>query len=170
MKDDDGRVTVAGYYDGVKLTEAERRLLAEVPDDQTELRKRIGTARPEAVGGNYQEALQYPSLNIRGMASAAIGDKAANIVPSDATAEIDLRTTPGADPAYLVNAIEAHIRGRGYHLVQAAPSDEDRTTYDKIASVTVGRGSEAAFTPWVQDTLAKTFATAAGPAKTVPSA
>jgi acetylornithine deacetylase/succinyl-diaminopimelate desuccinylase-like protein len=174
MKDDDGRVTVAGYYDGVKLTEAERRVLAEVPDDQTELRKRIGTARPEAVGGNYQEALQYPSLNIRGMASAAIGDKAANIVPSDATAEIDLRTTPGADPDYLVKAIEAHIRGRGYHLVQTVPSDEDRATYDKIASVTVGRGSKAAFTPidstvgnWVQDTLAKTFATAAGPAKTV---
>jgi acetylornithine deacetylase/succinyl-diaminopimelate desuccinylase-like protein len=174
MKDDDGRVTVAGYYDGVKLTEAERRVLAEVPDDQAELRKRIGTARPEAVGGNYQEALQYPSLNIRGMASAAIGDKAANIVPSDATAEIDLRTTPGADPDYLVKAIEAHIRGRGYHLVQTVPSDEDRATYDKIASVTVGRGSKAAFTPidstvgnWVQDTLAKTFATAAGPAKTV---
>ena len=174
MKDDDGRVTVAGYYDGVKLTELERRLLAEVPDDQAELRKRIGTSRPEAVGGNYQEALQYPSLNIRGMASAAIGDKAANIVPSDATAEIDLRTTPGADPAYLVKAIEAHIRARGYHLVKTVPSDEDRATYDKIASLTVGRGSEAAFTPidspvgnWVQDTLAKTFATEAGPAKTV---
>jgi acetylornithine deacetylase/succinyl-diaminopimelate desuccinylase-like protein len=174
MKDDDGRVTVAGYYDGVKLTEAERRLLAEVPDDETELRRRIGTARPESVGGNYQEALQYPSLNIRGMAAAAIGDTAANIVPSDATAELDLRTTPGADPAYLVNAIEAHIRGRGYHLVQGAPSEEERATYDKIASVTVGRGSKAAFTPidspigrWVQDTLARTFATATGPAKTV---
>jgi acetylornithine deacetylase/succinyl-diaminopimelate desuccinylase-like protein len=174
MKDDDGRVTVAGYYDGVKLTDAERRLLAEVPDDESELRKRIGTARPETVGGNYQEALQYPSLNIRGMASAAIGDKAANIIPSDATAEIDLRTTPGADPDYLVSAIEAHIRGRGYHLVQTVPSDEERAKYDKIASVTVGRGSKAAFTPvdsplgrWVQDTLAKTFATAAGPAQTV---
>ena len=57
------------------------------------------------------------------MASAAIGDKAANIVPSDATAEIDLRTTPGADPDYLVKAIEAHICGR-YHLVQTVPSDE----------------------------------------------
>jgi len=131
MKDDDGCVTIAGYYDGVKLSETERRLLAEVPDDQTELRKRIGTARPEAVGGNYQEALQYPSLNIRGMASAAIGDEAANIVPSGATAEIDLRTTPGADPDYLVSAIEAHIRGRGYHLVQTAPTDEERATYDK---------------------------------------
>jgi acetylornithine deacetylase/succinyl-diaminopimelate desuccinylase-like protein len=30
MKDDDGRVTIAGYYDGVKLSETERRLLAEV--------------------------------------------------------------------------------------------------------------------------------------------
>jgi len=38
----------------------------------------------EAVGRNYQEALQYPSLSIRGMAAASIGDKAANIVPSHA--------------------------------------------------------------------------------------
>ena len=117
------------------------------------------------MGGNYQEALQYPSLNIRGMAAAAIGDKAANIVPSDAAAEIDLRTTPGADPDYLVTAVQAHIRGRGYHLVQGEPTDEERAKYDKIASLTVGRGSKAAFTPvdsplgaWVQETLAKTFA------------
>jgi acetylornithine deacetylase/succinyl-diaminopimelate desuccinylase-like protein len=174
MKDDNGRVTVAGYYDGVKLSAEERRLLAEVPDDAAELRERIGTSTPESVGGNYQEALQYPSLNIRGMASAAIGDKAANIVPSDATAELDLRTTPGADPDYLVNAIEAHVRGRGYHLVEGAPSDEERASYDKIASLTVARGSKAAYTPidsplgkWAQDALARTFATASGPAKTV---
>jgi len=33
MKDDDGRVIVKGYYDGVKLTDAERKS-GEVPDDE----------------------------------------------------------------------------------------------------------------------------------------
>jgi choline dehydrogenase len=37
------------------------------------------------VGENLQEAVQYPSLNIRGMQSAAIGEKAANIIPATAT-------------------------------------------------------------------------------------
>jgi hypothetical protein len=67
MKDEDGRVTIPHYYDGVKLTERERAILTAVPDDETALLKRLGIAKPEKVGGNLQEAVQYPSLNIRGI-------------------------------------------------------------------------------------------------------
>jgi acetylornithine deacetylase/succinyl-diaminopimelate desuccinylase-like protein len=148
--------------------------MAQVPDDEVAIRKRLGIAKPEAVGRNYQEALQYPSLNIRGMAAAAIGDKAANIVPSHAIAEIDLRTTPGADPAYLIAAIEKHIRAKGYHLTKDEPTDQERAQYDKIASLTPSRGSAAAYTPidseigaWAQQALAKIFAVSGTPAKTV---
>jgi acetylornithine deacetylase/succinyl-diaminopimelate desuccinylase-like protein len=175
MKDEDGRVTVKGYYDGVKLTDAERAIMAAVPENETEIRSRIGFAKPEAVGRNLQEALQYPSLNIRGMEAAAVGDKGANIIPNRATAELDLRTTPGATPSYLVGLIEAHIRQRGYHLTEGEPSEDERQRHDKIASLTVARGSAAAFTEldspigaWAQASLARTFATAADqPAKTV---
>lgn len=146
MKDDDGRVTVSGYYDRTRLTDAEKHILAAVPDNEKEILKRAGVARAEKVGANYQEALQYPSLNIRGMQSAAVGDKGANIVPQQATAELDLRTTPEAPPDYLVKLIEDHVRARGYHLVQGAPTDAERAQYDKIASLVVGRGSRAAYT------------------------
>jgi len=166
MKDDDGRVTVKGYYDGVKLTDAERQLMAEVPDDEGAIRRRIGIAKPESVGRNYQEALQYPSLNIRGMAAAAVGEKAANILPSHALAEIDLRTTPGADPDYLFKALQTHIRAQGYHLTEGEPTDEERARYEKIASLVPNRGSRAAYTPvdsplgaWAQTALGRTFGT-----------
>jgi len=174
MKDDDGRVTVKGYYDGVKLTDAERKVLAEVPDDEKAIMKRLGIAKPEAVGRNYQEALQYPALTVRGMAAASVGDKAANIVPSHAIAEINLRTTPGADPAYLVAAIEAHIRAQGYYLSKGEPTDEERAKYDKIASFVFLGGTKAAFTPldspvgeWARGALAKTFAKGGAPASIV---
>jgi acetylornithine deacetylase/succinyl-diaminopimelate desuccinylase-like protein len=174
MKDDSGRVTVKGYYEGVKLTDAERKVMAEVPDDEAAILKRLGISKPEAVGRNYQEALQFPSLNIRGMAAAAVGEKAANILPSHAVAEIDLRTTPGADPAYLTAAIENHIRAQGYFLAKGEPTDEERTRYDKIASLIPARGSKAAFTPidselgaWAQSALAKTFASGGVDARTV---
>jgi len=174
MKDDDGRVTIAGYYDTVKLKDAERSLMAAVPDDEAELLRRLGIQRPENVGANLQEALQYPSLNIRGMQAAAVGDKGANIIPSYAVAELDLRTTPGATPKYLAGLIEKHIRDRGYHLTAAEPTDDERARYDKIASLTVARGSEAAFTEidspvggWVQATFARTSGREDGPAKTV---
>jgi acetylornithine deacetylase/succinyl-diaminopimelate desuccinylase-like protein len=174
MKDDDGRVTIAGYYDSVKLKDSERSLLAAVPDNEAELLNRLGIHRPEKVGANLQEALQYPSLNIRGMQAAAVGDKGANIIPSHAVAELDLRTTPGATPAQLAGLIEKHIRDRGYHLTAGEPTDEERARHDKIASLKVARGSEAAFTEvdspvgnWVQGTFARTFARDGEAAKTV---
>lgn len=176
MKDDDGRVTVAGYYDGVKLNDADRKVLAEVPDDEVAIRKRLGIAKAESVGKNYQEALQYPSLNVRGMAAAAIGEKAANIIPSQAVAEIDLRTTPGADPAHLISAIERHIRGKGYYLTKGEPTDDERAKYDRIASLVSSRdgASPAAITPvdsplgtWAQTALGKTFGSGGQPARTV---
>jgi acetylornithine deacetylase/succinyl-diaminopimelate desuccinylase-like protein len=162
MKDDDGRVTIAGYYDRVKFTDAERKILAEVDDNEAALKKRVGIAKAELVGRNYQEALQYPSLNIRGLGAAAIGDKVANIVPSKAIAELDLRTTPEAGPELLVELIEAHIKNRGWYLAKGEPTDAERASYEKIASLSVGRGSRAARTPidspvgaWVSGALAQ---------------
>ena len=146
MKDEDGRVTIPGYYERIKLSDAEKKILAAVPDDEAAIRARVGVARTEKVGSNYQEALQYPSLNIRGMQSAAIGDKGANIVPHQATAELDLRTTPETPPDYLVHLIEDHVRSRGYYLAQGEPSDAERAQHEKIASIVVGRGSQAAYT------------------------
>ncbi len=147
MKDDDGRVTVAGYYDTVKLSATEREALATVPDDQAALLKRTGIARPEAVGVNYQEALQYPSLNIRGLQAAAVGDKAANIIPHLAVAELDLRTTPEADSAYLTALLERHIKAQGWYLSNGEPTDTERAKYTKIASLSAGAGGDAARTP-----------------------
>ena len=147
MKDDRGRVLVKGYYDRVRLTAADRRLLAATGDDEAAIRQRVGIARAEAVGGNYQEALQYPSLNVRGMASASVGTKAANIVPHVATAELDLRTTPEAPPGYLFARLEAHVRQQGYHLVAGEPSDAERAAYDKLALLTLSGGSQAERTP-----------------------
>jgi len=147
MKDDRGRVLVKGYYDRVRLTPAERRILAETGDDEAAIRRRVGIARAEAVGANYQEALQYPSLNVRGMAAASVGSKAANIVPHVAIAELDLRTTPETPPEYLFGLLEAHLRAQGYHLVNDEPTDAERATDDKLASLTLSGGSHAERTP-----------------------
>lgn len=147
MKDDRGRVLVKGYYDPVRLTPAERRILAATGDDEVALRKRTGIARAESVGGSYQEALQYPSLNVRGLASASVGDKAANIVPHLAIAELDLRTTPETPPDYLVGRLEAHVRAQGYHLVRGEPTEAERATFDRLASLTLTGSSRAERTP-----------------------
>lgn len=167
MKDDNGRVLVKGYYDGVSLSSAERASLSAVGDDDAALRKRIGIARAEKVGNSYQEALQYPSLNVRGMAAAGVGAKAANIVPSEAIAEIDIRTTPTTDGRKLFELIKSHIEQQGYRLVEQAPTDEERATYDKLASFRIGPVQAAARTP--MDAAVGKWAFAAMQAPTAPN-
>lgn len=147
MKDEQGRVLVAGYYDRIKLSPEEKAILAETGDDEAEIKRRTGIANAEVVGGNYQEALQYPSLNIRGMASASVGEKASNIIPNQAVAELDLRTTPETPPTYLFGLIAEHVKKQGYHLVKDGPTDAERATYDKLASLTMGSGGRAVRTP-----------------------
>jgi acetylornithine deacetylase/succinyl-diaminopimelate desuccinylase-like protein len=172
MKDDDGRVTVAGYYDTIALTAEERAILAAVGDDELAIRQRVGVARADAVGRNYQEALQYPSLNIRGLQSAAVGDKVANIVPHMAVAELDLRTTPEAGPGYLTGLLEKHIRAQGWYIAAGEPSAAERASHDKILSMVVGEGSQAARTPmdaplgeWVHDVLREIHGAGAPPVR-----
>ena len=143
MKDDDGRVTVAGYYDAVKLDDESRRVMRAVPDDEVALRKRLGIAQADKVGQNYQEAMQYPSLNVRGMQSADVGPKARTIVPGVAIAELDLRTVPETDPQVLLGLLKTHIEKQGFHLVKGEPTDEDRARYPKLASLDSSQGSSS---------------------------
>ena len=147
MKDDDGRVVIPGFYDGVKLTDADRLMLADVGDDEAALRARIGIARADGVGKSYQEALQYPSLNIRGMAAGGVGAVATNTIPSQAVAELDLRTTPETDGRHLYALVRAHIERAGYHLVEGEPTDAERARFDKLARFTLGPVNAAARMP-----------------------
>jgi acetylornithine deacetylase/succinyl-diaminopimelate desuccinylase-like protein len=147
MKGDDGRVLIPGYYDGVHLSDADRAVLSRTGDEEPALIKRTGVAHAEKGFGSYQEALQYPSLNVRGLSGGAVGPKAANIVPSEAVAEIDMRTTPETDGHRLFELLRKHVEAQGYHLVKDAPSDADRAQYDKLASLTLGSVQAAARMP-----------------------
>ncbi len=132
MKDDEGRVTIKGFYDGIKINKATRQILSSVPDDEKYIQKKIGIARPEAVGKNYQEAIQYPSLNVRGMNSAWVGSKSRTIIPATATAEIDVRLVKESDPERLMSLIKNHIQKQGYFVVDKEPTEEERMKYPKI--------------------------------------
>lgn len=165
MKDEQGRVVIPGYYDRVKLSPAEKKILADTGDDEAAIRRRTGIKTAEMVGETYQEALQYPSLNVRGMAAASVGAKASNIIPHQAVAEMDLRTVPETPPEYLFELLQKHVEQQGYHLVKGEPTDADRAAYDKLASLSMGSAGRASRTPlesplgkWAYDALVKTSA------------
>jgi len=167
MKDDDGRVTVAGYYDAVKLDDESRRIMRAVPDDEVALRKRLGIAQAEKVGQNYQEAMQYPTLNVRGLQAADVGAKARTIVPGVAIAELDLRTVPETDPQVLLGLLKSHIEKQGFHLVNGQPTDDERARYPKLAALEYSKVSSssmavrtdlaAPISNWLRRSFVKTY-------------
>ena len=133
MKDDEGRVTIPGFYDGINLTPEIQAILKAVPDDVGALHKRIGIARPDSVGRYYQESIQYPSLNIRGLKSAWVGKDVRTIVPDKAIAAIDIRLVPETDGKRLVGLVRDHIEKAGYYIIENRdPTEEERMTYGKI--------------------------------------
>ena len=84
------------------------------------------------VAPTYQESLQYPSLNVRGLRSGWVGEEARTIVPATATAEIDIRLVLESDPDRLIKLVRDHIANQGYYLTEGEPTGEERATHKRI--------------------------------------
>ena len=136
MKDDNGRVTIPGFYDGVEIDAETEAILRSVPDDEKKLKERLQIAETDKVGRYYQEAIQYPSLNIRGMQSGWIDEEVRTIVPGWARAEIDVRLVLETEPERLLELIKNHIKGNGYLVLDREPTKEERLKHAKIATFT----------------------------------
>ncbi len=99
MKDANGRVLIDGYYDDVvPLSDLEKKALAAMPANDADLERELGIAKPEGGGKKLVELLQEPSLNIRGLLSAYVGEHAQNVVPEKAEASLEARLVKGEDP------------------------------------------------------------------------
>ena len=145
MKDESGRILVKNWNDGIaKLTPEEEAMVAAVPDDAATILKAFGVAAPEAAYPNLQQALQYPTLNVRGMTSAFVGAGARTIIPDSATASIDIRLVKETPAAAMVAKLRAHVIAQGYHIVDGEPDDDARGRHAKLARLrTFGDGTNA---------------------------
>ena len=141
MKDDTGRVTIADWYADVEpLGDAERRAIAEAPQYDEQLKQQLGIARTENAGKTLMELINQPSLNINGFASGDVGALARNVIPTTATAVLDLRLVKGNDYRRQVQRLIEHVRKQGYHVSDRDPTDAERAQYPLLARVNVRPG------------------------------
>jgi len=136
MKDDSGRVTIDGFYDDVvPLTAEEKKAIDEIPDVAPSLMKTFGFARPESTD-RLELRHNLPTLNINAMeAGGGVKGQGRTIIPATASARLDLRFVKNVDPAKQFDRLVAHIRKRGYFIVDNEPDDETRAGHPLIASV-----------------------------------
>jgi acetylornithine deacetylase/succinyl-diaminopimelate desuccinylase-like protein len=136
MKDDTGRVKIAGWYEDVDpLGEAERRAIAEAPDYDATLKSQLGLARTEGSGKSLLELINEPSLNINGVSSGDVGALARNVIPTTATAVLDLRLVKSIDHRRQVQRLIDHIQKEGFYVIDREPTDAERLSHPLIARV-----------------------------------
>jgi acetylornithine deacetylase/succinyl-diaminopimelate desuccinylase-like protein len=175
MKDADGMVTINGFYDDVTpLTEEEKQAIARVPEVETTLQKDLALSKPDGAGKSLMELVTLPTLNINGIQAANIGSMSANIIPTEATAVLDLRLVLGNDVDRQIGKVISHIRQQGYHVIDHPATDDERMAHPLLATVVKrGAGYNAQRTPMslplAQDIIKAVQTTTQDPVIVVPS-
>jgi acetylornithine deacetylase/succinyl-diaminopimelate desuccinylase-like protein len=148
MRDENGRVLIDGFYDDVApLGAIEKKALTEMPDNDAELEHEMGIAKPEGGGKKLVELINEPSLNVRGLRSAYVGENAQNVVPEKAEASIDARLVKGEDPRKKYEQIVGFIRKEGFYVIDHEPTMEERREHTQIAKIVDEGGYRASRTP-----------------------
>ena len=164
MKDENGIVKIKGYYDGITISDQVKKYLDNVPDNEDSMLNKMQFKKPESVGNSYQEAIQFPSLNVRGIRAGWVEDEVRTIVPSECIAEIDVRLVIESDGYRLHDLIKKHIEDLGYVVLDHEPSKEERMKYEKIVKFNSTVSYPAFRTDidsdlgnWLSETLTRTF-------------
>lgn len=113
LHDDQGRITVPGFYDDVRVLAAEERAaLRNVPYGEADMLRESGA--PALYGEPEYTVIERkgarPTLEINGMWGGYIGDGFKTVIPSQAHAKISCRLVPYQDPARIGELVTQYIQ------------------------------------------------------------
>jgi acetylornithine deacetylase/succinyl-diaminopimelate desuccinylase-like protein len=112
LHDDDGRVTVPGFYDAVlPISDAERREIAGLPFDEREWLRSTGAPVPWGEKGysTLERVWARPTLDCCGISGGFEGQGAKTIVPARARAKISCRLVPDQEPDDIARKLEVFL-------------------------------------------------------------
>lgn len=120
MKDEDGRITIEGFYDDVReITAEDREVLEEIPVSDEDVMQNLDIEGLAAGPGNshLEKNLYYPTLNISGLSAGYTGDGFQNSVPNEARAQVDIRLVMDQTPDDIYEKFVNHVEERSTGLV-----------------------------------------------------
>ncbi len=115
LHDEDGHVTLDGFYDGVEeLTEQQRDELADLATDEKQLAGDAGVAGPLGggeAGRSVDERRWFrPTCDVNGLSSGYQGPGSKTIIPSSAMAKVSFRLVGGQDPVKIRQSLESYLQ------------------------------------------------------------
>jgi acetylornithine deacetylase/succinyl-diaminopimelate desuccinylase-like protein len=155
LHDEQNRVTLKGFYDGVvELTDEERELFARLPFDEAAWLETAGGSRAafgEEGFTTLERVWARPTAEVNGMWGGHTGPGGKTIVPREAHAKVSFRLVAGQDPRAVQEAFAAYVDEHTPPGVEARvrfPSSGVRPCFSPIDSVGVRaarRAMERAF-------------------------
>jgi acetylornithine deacetylase/succinyl-diaminopimelate desuccinylase-like protein len=113
MHDQDGRVTVDGFYDDIRsITDEERAELGRVPFDEAKYLNGLGAPSVFGEPGftTYERAWVRPTIEINGIYGGFQGEGLKTVLPSTAHAKISCRLVADQDPSKIGDLVLAHVK------------------------------------------------------------
>ena len=113
LHDDQGRVTVPGFYDRVRdLTSAEREAIATLPFQEEGLREEVGAPKlgGEEGYGPLERIWARPTLDVNGLLSGYTGEGAKTVLPARAMAKVSMRLVPDQDFHEVETLFAEHVK------------------------------------------------------------
>lgn len=113
MHDEQGRITLPGFYDRVRQLSTEERMeLSRLPMDEAYYREQTGV--PQTWGETGYSAIERtgarPTLEINGLLSGFTGTGSKTVLPAYAMAKISMRLVPDQDPVEVHQQLLAYLR------------------------------------------------------------
>lgn len=123
MRDQSGRILIDGIYDKViPPTQRELDLVETYAIENGEhLHKLYGLRLPVLKSERRDFLRTYyfePALSIEGIQSGYQGQGVKTILPSQASAKMEMRLVPGLTPDYVIERIKSHLRKNGFDRIK----------------------------------------------------
>ena len=113
LVDDNGRVTIDGFYDDVKvLSQEERDIFNEAPFSLDDYKKHLDIAEVEGEAGytTIERTGIRPALDVNGIWGGYTAEGTKTVIPSKASAKISMRLVPNQDYKVISKLFEEHFR------------------------------------------------------------
>jgi len=113
LHDDDGRITIEGFYDDVVEWDAETRArIAELPFDEREFRQAadVEMVSGEAGYSTLERLWTRPTCDVNGLLAGYTGPGAKTVLPARAMAKVSFRLVPDQKPERVADLFRAHVR------------------------------------------------------------
>jgi acetylornithine deacetylase/succinyl-diaminopimelate desuccinylase-like protein len=112
LKDREGRVTIPGFYDGVRPPEPDEMADWDRTDAFGEtLRDQMGAAvlEGEAEYSAAERAWARPTLDVNGFIGGFTGEGKKTVIPARGSAKVSMRLVPAQDPMRILDALREYV-------------------------------------------------------------